>query len=174
MASSGAGAPDDKPPGDEPLGGKGKKPEDEAEFEFIPELAMDELIEHGVLPVIGPLKKRTAKKGGIGPYVEKDMCPRVMKRRVRPVRGIPRSEVPHHLEYLRRGPSHGKSAEPAPSRREEDVTAEESDESSSLDSDASDVEHYMYEPVKEYHPIHTPPTSDSDEEPPSPQPPRAC
>jgi hypothetical protein len=55
---------------------------------------------------------------------------------------------------------------------EESVTSES--EESSLDSDASDVEHYLYEPVKEYHPVDTPPSSDSEEEPEPPKPPNAC
>jgi hypothetical protein len=178
LASSGAGAPDDKPPGDEPLGGKGKQPD--ADAAFIPELALAELMEHGVQPVVAPLQKQTAKKFGIRPYVEYDMCPEVRKRRVRPPpRGMPRSEVPLYLEALRRGQSHGEGTESAPVNGEKKgVPAEESvtseSEESSLDSDASDVEHYLYEPVKEYHPVDTPPSSDSEEEPEPPKPPNAC
>lgn len=168
MASSGSGAPGDKPPGDDPLGGKGKKPEEDA-IVLIQELELAELMAHGVMPVVAPLKKQMAKKTGVRPYCEKDMCPRIQKRRVQPpMRGIARSDVPHFLEYLRNKPSQPEADESTPGEKKDCAPAEEDSSESSLDSNASDVEHYLEEPMKEYHPVFTPPTSDSEEEPPFP------
>jgi hypothetical protein len=156
MAAAGAGAPDDRPPGDEPLGGRSKEVK-----VVIPELSQEELMKHGVGPVVAPLKKQRCKKSGLRPLVEQDMCPEVRKRRVsRPTHGMaPTAELPRGETSVE---------ENNPGARVQPVLGEDSKEcsgsvsSGSLDSDASDVEHYLYEPVKDFHPIFTSSDSESD------------
>ena len=162
MAASGAGAPDDRPPGDDPLGGRSKDVK-----VVIPELSQEELMKHGVEPVVAPLLKRRCKKSGLRPLMEQDMCPEVRKRRVsRPTHGMAPSAG------LSRGKSSAKEGVPEiraqPTQGDDSEECSSSDSSSSLDSNASDVEHYLYEPVKDHHPIFSSSSdseSGSDEEP---------
>jgi hypothetical protein len=163
MAASGAGAPDDRPPGDDPLGGKTKEVR-----VLIPELSQEELMRHGVEPVVAPLLKRRCKKSGLRPFMEQDMCPEVRKRRVsRPAHGMaPPAEFSHGKSSVQESVPE-VSVQPAQgaSSKECSDSDSDSDSNSSLDSNASDVEHYLYEPVKDHHPIFSSPSdSDSDSE----------
>lgn len=167
MAASGAGAPGDRPPGDEPLGGKAKKgdPRDVSK-EVIPELSPEELLKHGVCPVVKPLakQKQTSNKSRhhLRMYEEFDMCPEIRKRHVsRPQRGMtaaPDDQVPGAATCggptsggpVLSGPASGKAPPAAPRRKKSQRYVTESDDSE-MDSDASDCDHYLYRPLEDYH-----------------------
>lgn len=166
MAASGAGAPNDRPPGDEPLGGKAKKVAPKDVIVLIPELSQEELMKHGVLPVVNPLKKKKMRKTGLCVYMEEHMCPEMRKRRVsRPSRG---KVVPGNLVPGRSAPSGSVSKEvplAPPCRVKSQLYVTESDDSEA-DSDASDVEHYLYRPLKDHHEgLHSSSESDGEGKP---------
>lgn len=120
-------------------------------------------MKEGVEPVVAPLKKQTCKKSGLRPFAEQDMCPEVRKRRVsRPSRGMATSGSTSRENFSLGDLQRDFLGESEPDMVPCPDPDPKLDES--LDSNASDVEKYLHEPMKEYHPVFTPPETDSEEE----------
>jgi hypothetical protein len=89
------------------------------------------------------------------------MCPEMWKRRVSwPARGMAPSDMLPCGNSSVGDAVQGTQDKSALSGDPDACVTLDSDES--LDSEASDIEHYLYEPIKDHHPIFTSSESESD------------